>query len=75
MLIDRFEYDSRLSPAKDNSITQTAAPARNLDAAITARSVETELQSTIELRTTVPEIAAPNRISAPKRNRTILKPF
>ena len=32
-----LEYDSRLSAAKDNSITQTAAAARNLAAAITMR--------------------------------------
>ena len=31
----------------------------NLDAAITMRSAETELQNTIELRATVSEIAAP----------------
>ena len=33
--------------------------ASNLDAAITMRSAETELQNTIELRATVSEIAAP----------------
>ena len=38
----------------------THAPAAaNLDAAIPLRSAETELQNTIELRTTVTQIAAP----------------
>ena len=54
-----LQYDSRLSAARDNSITQTAAAARNLDAAIIMRSAETELQNTIELRATASEIAAP----------------
>ena len=45
--------------AKDNSITHAAMAPRNLVAAITVRSAETELRSTIELRTTAPEIEAP----------------
>ena len=53
------QYDLQSSAAKDNSITHAAAAPSNLDAAITMRSAETELQSTIELRTTVTEIAAP----------------
>ena len=48
------------SPAvKDNSITNAATARSNLDAAITMRSAETELQNTIELRATASEIIAP----------------
>ena len=46
-------YDSQLE-----SITHAPAAA-NLDAAIPLRSAEAELQNTIELRTTVTQIAAP----------------
>ena len=45
--------------SKDNSIAHAAAAPSNLDAAITMRSAETELQNTIELRATASEIAAP----------------
>ena len=45
--------------AKDNSMTNAATVRRNLDAAITMRSAETELQNTIELRATASEIVAP----------------
>ena len=45
--------------AKENSITNAATARSNLDAAITMRSAETELQNTIELRTTASEILAP----------------
>ena len=54
-----FQYDLRCPAAKDNSITHAAAAPSNLDAAITMRSAATELQNTIELRTTASEIAAP----------------
>ena len=50
-------YESRA--VKDNSITNAAAARSNLDAAITMRSAETELQNTIELRATASEIVAP----------------
>ena len=53
------QYDLWCSVAKDNSITHVAAAPSNLDAAITMRSAETELQITIELRATVSEIAPP----------------
>ena len=55
-----LKCDLRCPAAKDNSIG-CAAAARNLDAAInyTIRFAETELQSTIELRATASEIAAP----------------
>ena len=45
-----LQYDLRCSAAKDSSITHAAAAPSILDAAITMRSAETELQSTIELR-------------------------
>ena len=45
--------------AKNNSMTNAATVRRNLDAAITMRPAETELQNTIELRATASEIAAP----------------
>ena len=53
------QYDLRCSAAKDNSITHAATAPSILDAATTMRSAETELLSTIELRATVLEIAAP----------------
>ena len=43
-------YDLRDPAAKDNSITNAATARSNLDAAITMRSAETELQNTIEPR-------------------------
>ena len=54
-----LQYDLRCSAAKDNSITHAAAAPSNLDAAITMRSAETELQNTIELHATASAIAAP----------------
>ena len=43
-----LQYDLRSPAAKDNSITNAATARSNLDAAITMRSAETELQNTIE---------------------------
>ena len=54
-----LQYDLRSSAAKDNSIMHAAAARSNLDAAITLRSAETDLQNIIELRATASEIAAP----------------
>ena len=54
-----LQYDLRSPAAKDNSITNAATARSNLDAAITMRSAETELQNTIELRATTSEIVAP----------------
>ena len=55
-----LQDDFRDPAAKENSIITNAATARsNLDAAITMRSAETELQSAIELRATASEIVAP----------------
>ena len=54
-----LQYDLRSPVAKDNSIAHAALAPSNLDAAITMRSAETELQNTIELRATGSEIVAP----------------
>ena len=54
-----LQYDLRSRAAKDNSITNAATARSNLDAAITMRPAETELQNTIELRATASEIVAP----------------
>ena len=54
-----LQYDLRSLAAKDNSITNAATARSNLDAATTMQSAETELQNTIELRTTASEIVAP----------------
>ena len=54
-----LQYDLRDPAAKDSSITNAAKARSNLDAAITMRSAETELQNTIELRATASEIVAP----------------
>ena len=53
-----LQYDSRLSAAKDNSITHAAAAPSNLDAAIALRPPHIELQNTIVQRATAFEIAA-----------------
>ena len=57
-LMQPFQYDFRCPAATDNGITHAAAAPRNLDAASTVRSGETELQTAIELRATASEIAA-----------------
>ena len=64
-----LQYDLQSSAAKDNSITHAAAAPSNLDAAITMRSAETELQNTIELHATASAIAAPKPISTPKQKK------
>ena len=61
-----LQYDSRCPAAKDNSILHAAAAPSNLDAAITMRFAEAELQNTIELRAAASEIAAPK---PPKQTR------
>ena len=45
-----FQYDLRCPAPKTNSITHPAAAPSNLDATITMRSAQTELQNTKELR-------------------------
>ena len=58
------------------TITHAAVARSNLDAAITMRSAETELQNTIELRATGSEIAAPKPGSRRQsEKKTILKHF
>ena len=54
-----LQDDWRDPAAKDNGISHGATARSNLDAAITMRSAETELQNTIELRATASEIVAP----------------
>ena len=54
-----LQYDLRSPAAKDNSITNAATARSNLDAAITMRPAETELQNAIELRATASGIVAP----------------
>ena len=53
-LMQPLQYDLRCPAAKDNIVifTYAAAAPSNLDAAITMRSAETELQSTKEIRAT-----------------------
>ena len=69
-----LQYDLRSPVAKDNSIAHAAAAPSNLDAAITMRSAETELQNTIELRTTASEIVAPKPdLDSQSEKKTILK--
>ena len=72
-----LQYDLRDPAAKDNSITNAATARSNLDAAITMRSAETELQNTIELRTTASEIVAPKPDGSRRQSekKTILKHF
>ena len=71
-----LQYDLRDPAAKDNSITHAATARSNLDAAITMRSAETELQNTIELRATASEIVAPKPdLDARAKKKTILKHF
>ena len=74
-----LQYDFRDPAAKDNSITNAATARSNLDAAITMRSAETELQNTIELRATASEIVAPGPKPDGSRRqsekKTILKHF
>ena len=57
--MQQLHYDLRCPAAKENRISHAAAAPSNLDAAITMRVPQTELQNTIELRATASEIAAP----------------
>ena len=72
-----LQYDLRDPAAKDNSITNATTARSNLDAAITMRSAETELQNTIELRATASEIVAPKPDGSRRQSekKTILKHF
>ena len=71
-----LQYDLRCPAPKNNRITQAAAVPNNLDAAITMRSAQTELQSTIELRATASEIAAPKPdLDAKAKEKNDFQPF
>ena len=72
-----LQDDLRDPAAKDNSITNAATARSNLDAAITMRSAETELQNTIEIRATASEIVAPKPDGSRRQSekKTILKHF
>ena len=71
-----LQYDLRDRAAKDNSMTNAATARSNLDAAITMRSAETELQNTIERRATASEIVAPKPdLDARAKKKTIWKHF
>ena len=71
-----LQYDLRSPAAKDNSITNAATARSNLDAAITMRSAETELQNTKDIRATASEIVAPKPdLDARAKKKTILKHF
>ena len=54
-----FHYNLRCPAAKDNSIAHAAVAPSNLDAAITMRSADAELQNALELRAKALKIAAP----------------
>ena len=72
-----LQYDLRSPAAKDNSITHAAKAGSNLDAATTMWYAKTELQNTIEIRTTGSEIAAPKPDGSRRQSgkKTILKHF
>ena len=72
-----LQYDLRDPAAKDNSITNAATARSNLDAAITMRPAETQLQNTIELRATASEIVAPKPDGSRRQSRKslVLKRF
>ena len=71
-----LHYDLRCPAAKDTSIMHPAVAPSNLDAALTLRSADTELQNTIELRATALEIAAPKPdLDAKGKKNKILKHF
>ena len=71
-----LQYHSRLSAAKDTGITHAAAAPSNLDAAMTMRYRDIELQNTIVYYVQRREkLQLENRISAPKQKITILKHF
>ena len=70
-----LQYDLRDPAAKYNSITHAAAATSNLDAAITMRSAENELQITIELCAATSETAAPKPDLDAKAKKNILKHF
>ena len=71
-----LQYDLQSPAAKDNSITNAATARSNLDAAITMRSAETELQNTIELRANgVGNCSSKTGSRRQSEKKTILKHF
>ena len=70
--MELFQYDLRYPAAEGNSITLAAVAPSNLDAAITMRSAETELQNTIELRATASKNCSSN-LDAKTKNKTIFE--
>ena len=62
-LMQPLHYDFWCLAAKNNSFTHAAAPPSNLDAAITVRSAEIELQNTIECA----QLQLQDRTSVPKQ--------
>ena len=70
-----LQYDLPDPAAKDNSITNAATARSNLDAAITMRSAETELQNTIELHATASEIVAPTMRNRSDHDPTMIRPW
>ena len=58
-LMQPLHYDLRCPAARDICITHATGAPSNLDAAITVRSAQAELQNAVELRATASEIAAP----------------
>ena len=64
-----LQYDLRSPAAKDNSIAHAAGARSNLDAAITMRSAETELQNTMEYAQLGRKLQLQDRISAPERKK------
>ena len=68
--MEPFQYDLLCPAAKDNSITHADAAPGNLDADITMRSAEAELQNTKELRAKASEIAAPKTDLDAKAEKT-----
>ena len=69
-----LQDDLRDPAAKDNSITNAATARSNLDAAITMRSAETELQNTIELNG-VGNCSSKTGSRRQSEKKTILKHF
>jgi len=73
-LMQPLHYDLRCPAARDICITHATGAPSNLDAAITVRSAQAELQNAVELRATASEIAAPKlELGAEAKKKMILK--
>ena len=74
--MEPLQYDLRSPAAKDNSITNAATARSNLDAAITMRSAETELQTHRTTRNGVGNFSSkPDGSRRQSEKKTILKHF